>query len=70
MSATLINRIVELSGPMPDEKAHRRYLAGLMPHVLEARIQALQEPSKKEKNAAGEFWGARKNHAEQQPIFT
>ena len=61
MSAPLINQIVAATvrqaGPLPDEKAHRRYLASLSTPALEARLAALGEPSKNEKTAAVEFWG-------------
>lgn len=64
MSATLIQRIIEVtvaqSGPLPDEAAHRRYLATLTGPTLADRLAALQEPTKKEKNAAVKFWGARR----------
>jgi hypothetical protein len=38
---TLINRLFELSGPMPDPAAHRHYLAGLHQDELQARADAL-----------------------------
>ena len=57
MSNTLINRIVTLSGPMPDETRFRRYLATLNGRQLAEREAALLEPTRKEKNAAIHFGG-------------
>jgi len=60
MSDTLINRIVavtiEQGGPLPDEAAHRRYLAGLPTPALHARLATL---TGQEKIAPVEFWGPR-----------
>jgi len=38
----VIDRILELSGPMPDRWAFRRYLEGLKPALLQARLEQLE----------------------------
>ncbi len=38
----LIDRIVALSGPLPDEALHRRWLSGLAHRALEERLTTLQ----------------------------
>lgn len=56
MSDTLINRIVMLSGPMPDAAAHQHYLKTLTTQQLQDRERALAGPPENEKTAAVEFW--------------
>lgn len=38
----VIARIIELSGPMPNPNAHRRYLESLSQFVLADRLKTLQ----------------------------
>jgi len=38
---TLIDRIIQLSGPMPDPEARRRYLSGKSQGALQARLEGL-----------------------------
>lgn len=47
---TLINRILELAGDMPDVAAHRRYLKSLSEPVLQARLKLLQADQNKSAN--------------------
>ena len=64
----LINRILELSGPMPDAEAHRRYLRTLTAPQLAARAKALGEnPSRAEREI--NFWPGRKNAPAAQTKF-
>jgi hypothetical protein len=42
---TIINRIITLSGPLPDEALHRRWLGTLRSDALERRL-ALMEADK------------------------
>lgn len=63
---TIINRIVALAGPLPDEVVYRRYLAGLTPEALLRKSLELAEDAAKPptRNARGwrspRMWG-RKN---------
>lgn len=47
----LIDRIVALSGPLPDEALHRRWLASLPHRSLEERLTTLQAEAVKEANS-------------------
>ena len=61
----IINRIMHLSGPMPDAEAHRRYLRTLTQQQLLEREKALQELPRLERPTV-QFWGLQKNRAYQE----
>ena len=62
MSDSLINRILTLSGPMPDVERHRRYLQGLNVRQLQEREAALLSGPRQERPAV-QFWGPQKKRA-------
>lgn len=53
---TVINRIIELAGPMPDEVAYRRYLRTLSSHALEAKARDLAAEDHKPMTQPVRFW--------------
>ena len=57
---SLIDRIMQLSGPMPDPERHRRYLATLNTRQLQEREAALASPWRGDV-APVEFWPHKKN---------
>jgi len=50
----LIDQVLELSGPLPDAQAHRRWLETLLETRLQARLVALQESAGR--HCGGDRW--------------
>lgn len=55
---TIINRIVELSGSMPDEAAFRRYLHTLSAEALHRKALDLAEDQEKPQTVPVRFWSS------------
>jgi hypothetical protein len=54
--STLIQHILDASGPMPDPAAHARYLAKLHEWTLKQRLAALLLEKKKSAREPVKFW--------------
>lgn len=59
---TIINRIIQLSGPVPDEAAFRRYLHTLSAEALHRKALDLAEDQEKPKTVPVRFWSGHLRH--------